>query len=58
MSLNRKTYLALAAAFAFNAAGFAQSYSIDWFKVSGGGGASTGGIYSVGGTIGQHDAGV
>lgn len=37
---------------------FAQSYSIDWYKISGGGGgASTGGVYSVSGTIGQHDAG-
>jgi hypothetical protein len=32
-------------------------YSIDWWKVSGGGGTSTGGVYSVSGTIGQHDAG-
>jgi hypothetical protein len=36
---------------------FAQSYTIDWYKVSGGGGTSTGGVYSVSGTIGQHDAG-
>jgi hypothetical protein len=35
----------------------AQSYSIDWFKVAGGGGTSTGGVYSVSGTIGQPDAG-
>ena len=35
----------------------AQEYSIDWYKVSGGGGASMGGVYSVSGTIGQHDAG-
>ena len=35
----------------------AQSYSIDWYKISGGGGTSTGGEYSVSGTIGQHDAG-
>jgi hypothetical protein len=35
----------------------AQSYSIDWYKVAGGGGTSTGGVYSVSGTIGQHDAG-
>ena len=35
----------------------AQSYSIDWYKVAGGGGTSTGGTYSVSGTIGQHDAG-
>jgi hypothetical protein len=33
-------------------------YSINWSKVSGGGGMnSTGGVYSVSGTIGQHDAG-
>ena len=36
---------------------FAQSYSIDWYKVCGGGGTSTGGVYSVSGTIGQHEAG-
>ena len=35
----------------------AQSYSIDWFTIDGGGGTSTGGVYSVSGTIGQHDAG-
>jgi hypothetical protein len=35
----------------------AQSYSIDWYKISGGGGTSSNGQYSVSGTIGQHDAG-
>ena len=35
----------------------AQSYSIDWSKVSGGGGTSTGGVYSVSGTVGQLDVG-
>jgi hypothetical protein len=40
----------------------AQSYSIDWSTVDGGGGTSTGGPmigtnYSVSGTIGQPDAG-
>lgn len=35
----------------------AQSYSIDWFRIAGGGSTSTGGVYSVNGTIGQHDAG-
>jgi hypothetical protein len=35
----------------------AQSYSIDWFTIAGGGGTSTGGVYSVSGTIGQPDAG-
>jgi hypothetical protein len=34
----------------------AQQYSIDWYKVSGGGGTSTNGQYSVSGTIGQPDA--
>lgn len=35
----------------------AQNYSIDWYKVAGGGGTSTGGVYSVSGTVGQPDAG-
>jgi len=39
------------------ASSFAQNYSIDWFTIDGGGGNSTGGGYSVSGTIGQHDAG-
>jgi len=37
-------------------AGRSQSYAIDWFKIAGGGGTSTGGVYSVSGTIGQPDA--
>jgi hypothetical protein len=46
------------AALLLPAAASAQSYSIKWYKVSGGGGMnSTGGVYSVSGTIGQHDAG-
>jgi hypothetical protein len=36
----------------------AQTYSIDWYKVAGGGGTSTGSVYSVSGTIGQPDAGL
>ena len=35
----------------------AQIYSIDWSTIDGGGGTSTGGVYSVSGTIGQPDAG-
>jgi hypothetical protein len=35
----------------------AQSYSINWFTIDGGGGTSAGGVYSVSGTIGQPDAG-
>ena len=36
--------------------GSAQPYSIDWYKIAGGGGTSTGGTYSLSGTIGQADA--
>ena len=36
---------------------FAQSYSINWSTIDGGGGTSTGGVYTVSGTIGQPDAG-
>ena len=35
----------------------AQQYSNNWYKVSGGGGTSTNGQYTIRGTIGQHDAG-
>ena len=35
----------------------AQSYTIDWSTIDGGGGTSTGGVYAVSGTIGQPDAG-
>src|SRR5581483_513489 len=31
-------------------------FSVDWFTVDGGGGTSTGGVYSASGTIGQPDA--
>ena len=53
-------FILLHSAFCLRVSG--QSYSIDWYKVSGGGGTSTGGPvigtnYSVSGTIGQHDAG-
>jgi hypothetical protein len=35
----------------------AQNYSIDWFTIDGGGGTSSGGNFSLSGTIGQPDAG-
>src|ERR1700722_6158619 len=35
----------------------AQNYSIDWYKVAGGGGTSANVQYSLSGTIGQLDAG-
>jgi hypothetical protein len=34
----------------------AQQYAIDWYSIDGGGGTSTGGNYSLTGTIGQPDA--
>ncbi len=35
----------------------AQSYDINWHVISGGGGTSTGGVFTVSGTIGQPAAG-
>src|SRR4051812_48100898 len=35
----------------------AAPFSVDWFTIDGGGGTSTGGVFSVSGTIGQPDAG-
>lgn len=40
-----------------SAVAHAQDYAINWFTVDGGGGTSTGGTYTVTGTIGQPDAG-
>jgi hypothetical protein len=34
----------------------AQTYTIDWYKIAGGGGTSTGSTYQVTGTLGQPDA--
>jgi hypothetical protein len=45
----------LASTFCFRTAG--QNYSINWYKVAGGGGMSSNGQYSVSGTVGQPDAG-
>jgi len=42
---------------AFSICANAQTYSIDWSTIDGGGGTSTGGVYTVNGTIGQPDAG-
>lgn len=49
--------LLLVSVFSFQLSAFAQTYSIDWSTIDGGGGTSTGGVYSVSGTIGQPDAG-
>jgi hypothetical protein len=47
-------FIILNFAFCFQALG--QKLSVDWYKISGGGGTSAGGNFSVSGTIGQHDA--
>jgi hypothetical protein len=36
--------------------GAAQDYRLDWFTMDAGGGASTGGVYQIVGTLGQPDA--
>ena len=48
-------FFILHSSFCLRASG--QTYSIDWYKIAGGGGTSTNGQYAVSGTIGQHDAG-
>ena len=48
--------LVIALVLSFQRSAFAQSYAIDWSTIDGGGGTSTGGVYSVSGTIGQPDA--
>ena len=57
MTTRGRIFLALLALLGNGLCASAQDYSIDWFKISGGGGTSTGGVYSVSGTIGQPDAG-
>ncbi len=56
-----RTFIALLGIFIFHSSfclpALGQTYSIDWYKISGGGGTSTGGTYQVTGTIGQLDAG-
>ena len=53
---NNSLLFAIVAALLLPLAATAQTYSIDWYKISGGGGTSTGGTYQVSGTIGQPDA--
>jgi len=35
----------------------AQQYQINWYKIAGGGGTASNGVYLIRDTIGQHDAG-
>jgi hypothetical protein len=51
-----KIILGFAASLLLASAASAQNYAIDWFAIAGGGATSTGSVYSVSGTIGQHDA--
>jgi hypothetical protein len=53
----KTTRLIAAAATLVAGAASAQQFSIDWFTIDGGGGTSTGGVFTVRGTIGQPDAG-
>lgn len=55
--MKMKTYcLLLLASLLVHVSASAQTYSVNWYKVVGGGGASTSGVYTVSGTIGQPDA--
>ena len=40
-----------------SASATAQNYKIDWYTIDGGGGTSSGGSFTLSGTIGQPDAG-
>jgi uncharacterized repeat protein (TIGR01451 family) len=52
-----RTWLLALALLAIGVSGSAQTYDLSWFTVDGGGATfSTGGSYSLGGTIGQPDA--
>jgi hypothetical protein len=54
MKIQTFALVLLASAFCLRAS--ARSYSINWYKVAGGGGTSIGATYQVTGTIGQPDA--
>jgi hypothetical protein len=57
MKTPRRQLAAAMAILSALAVSHAQNYTIDWSTVDGGGGTSTGGVYSLSGTIGQPDAG-
>jgi len=56
MNLMTRIFLGVLAGFAAHVA-LGQQFTIDWYKIAGGGGSSSNGQYTVSGTIGQHDAG-
>lgn len=51
------TILALLAVCGAAISTHAQTFTIDWHTIDGGGGTSTGGVFTISGTIGQPDAG-
>ena len=56
--MKTKTFLVVVIAMAACVVGArAQNFGIDWFTLDGGGGVSSGGAYSLSGTIGQSDSG-
>ena len=52
----KQLVMCAALSFEFTLQLHAQTYAIPWSTIDGGGGTSTGGVYSVSGTIGQPDA--
>ena len=52
-----KSLVAFGGVIVVTAGAFAQTYAIDWFTIAGGGGTTTGGVYSITGTLGQPGAG-
>jgi hypothetical protein len=54
---NSSVFILALAIIGFSAQIQGQQFAIDWYSVSGGGGDSSGGNYSLVGTIGQPDAG-
>jgi hypothetical protein len=57
--MRSRSVLLVVCALALSVAGAAQAqYSIDWYTIDGGGGTSSGGPYTLSGTIGQPDADV
>ncbi len=57
MKAMTSSILAATAIFAASTTTFAQPFQLDWFTIDGGGGVSTGRVYTVSGAVGQPDAG-
>ena len=55
--MNTRQTLILTAVLGGALVALAQPFAINWSTLDGGGGTSTGGVYTVSGTIGQPDAG-